>query len=108
MAKNIKVATNANFSELIKEGYVFVDFWAEWCGPCKMIGPVVEELATEWEGKITFAKLNTDEHPETAQKYGIQGIPTLILFKDGQITDRIVGARTKEMFNDFLNQNYSK
>lgn len=90
--------TSAKFEEEVLQASepVFVDFWAEWCGPCKMIGPVVEELATEFDGKVKIGKLNVDENGSTAQTYGVMSIPTLILFKDGKEIDRVVGFKPKE------------
>ena len=76
---------------------VLVDFWAEWCGPCRMIGPLVEELAVEYEGKASIGKLNVDENTAVATKYGIRSIPTLLIFKGGEIVDKIVGAVPKSM-----------
>jgi len=85
-----------NFStEINKNKIVVVDFWAPWCGPCKMISPVIEQLASEYAGKVVFAKLNVDNNQRTAQRYNVQGIPTLLLFKDGQLIDRLVGAAPK-------------
>lgn len=81
---------------------VLVDFWAEWCGPCKMIAPILEELAPKYLGKIKIGKLNVDENPNTPAKYGVRGIPTLILFKDGKALETKVGALTKSQLETFL------
>ncbi|MBI4966133.1 MAG: thioredoxin [Desulfomonile tiedjei] len=81
-----------------------VDFWAAWCGPCRTVGPVVEELAAEYEGKIKVAKLNVDENKQTPAKYGVRGIPTLMLFKDGQVVDQIVGAVPKSRIKELLDK----
>lgn len=81
---------------------VLVDFWAEWCGPCKMIAPILEELAPNYLGKIKIGKLNVDENPNTPAKYGIRGIPTLILFKDGKALETKVGALSKSQLEAFL------
>ncbi|MCC9266168.1 thioredoxin TrxA, partial [Bacillus velezensis] len=84
------------------EGAILVDFWAEWCGPCKMIAPILDEIAEEFEGKLTVTKLNIDENPATAPKYGIRGIPTLLLFKNGEVAATKVGALSKGQLKEFL------
>ncbi len=97
MAENITTLTDANFNEEVKGSVepVLVDFWAEWCGPCKMIAPILEEIANDQVGKLRVAKLNVDEAPGTARQFQVMSIPTLILFKDGEMQKRIVGARGK-------------
>lgn len=97
MAGNIIDFTDQNFESEVLESDTptMVDFWAEWCAPCKMIAPTVEELAAEYEGKIRIGKLNIDENPSTPTKFGIRGIPTLIIFKGGQPVEQIVGVKSK-------------
>lgn len=98
MAENVTTLTNETFEEVIgaAELPVVVDFWAEWCGPCKMIAPILDEIATEKAGVISVAKLNVDEAADVAMRYQVMSIPTLIIFKDGEPTKRIVGAKGKE------------
>ena len=86
-------------------GPVLVDFWAEWCGPCKMIAPLLTDVAEEYAGKLTVAKLNIDQNAATPPKYGIRGIPTLLLFKDGAIADTKVGALSKTQLKEFIDKN---
>src|SRR6266487_4683189 len=105
-APNILTLTESNFDqEVLKSPTpVLVDFWAEWCGPCKMVAPILDELATEYDGKVKIAKLNIDEYQGLATEYGIRAIPTLLIFKDGQVTDQIVGLRSKRDFKSKLDR----
>lgn len=106
MSELILNVSDASFdTEVLKaEGPVLVDYWAAWCGPCKAIAPVLDEAAKKYEGRVTIAKLNVDENPETAAKYGVRGIPTLMLFKDGQAAATKVGALSKSQLENFLDE----
>ncbi|CAD0262690.1 thioredoxin 1 [Pseudomonas veronii] len=103
----IKHVTDATFeAEVLKAaGPVLVDYWAEWCGPCKMIAPVLDDIATEYDGRLTIAKLNIDENQETPAKHGVRGIPTLMLFKDGEVAATKVGALSKSQLAAFIDVN---
>ncbi|WP_432471249.1 thioredoxin TrxA [Amphritea sp. HPY] len=104
MSENIINVSDASFEEdvLKAEGAVLVDYWAEWCGPCKMIAPVLEEIAKDYAGKLKVCKLNIDENNETPPKFGIRGIPTLMLFKDGNVEATKVGALSKSQLAAFI------
>jgi thioredoxin 1 len=93
----------SNYESTIAEGVSLVDFWAPWCGPCRMIAPVIEELAADFEGKAKVCKVNTDEEQDIAVKYGIRSIPTIMFFKDGEMVDQVVGAQSKDALAEKIN-----
>lgn len=101
----VEYATKDNFSDLIREGLVLVDFYADWCGPCKMLGPVLDNLAEELKGKVKIVKVNVDELSEIAQEYGVMSIPTLILFNNGLVQKQTVGFLPKEMLKQWIETN---
>jgi thioredoxin 1 len=107
VSDNIVYLTDDSFQQEVIDSNepVLVDYWAEWCGPCKMIAPILGEIANEYEGKIKVAKLNIDENPQTPPKYGIRGIPTLMLFKNGNVEATKVGALSKSQLAAFLDTN---
>jgi thioredoxin 1 len=109
MSEQIRNVSADSFeSEVLQsEKAVLVDFWAEWCGPCRMMLPVVESLAAEYESSASVVKLNVDENPSVAQRYGVRGIPTLILFKDGEEVERVVGASTKDSLARLIDKHAS-
>jgi thioredoxin 1 len=99
MGKYVEL-NSSNFDSTIAKGVTLVDFWAPWCGPCRMIAPIIEELAEDFDGKATIAKVNTDEEQDIAIKYGIRSIPTLLFFKDGEVVDQMIGAAGKQVIAD--------
>ena len=104
---NTHSISDSNFDEEIKHSQlpVLVDFWAEWCGPCKQIGPILEEIGKAKKDKLKIFKLNVDENPQTSQKFGVRGIPTLMLFKNGNLVDSKVGSLPKNMLESWLDSN---
>lgn len=102
MAENLIEFTDTNFKDETKEGLVLVDFWAPWCGPCRMVGPVIEALAGDYDGKVKVGKLNVDDNQQTAMSYRVMSIPTVILFKDGEPVETMVGAMPKGAYESKL------
>jgi thioredoxin 1 len=107
VSEHIISVTDDNFEEKVLKSAdpVLVDYWAEWCGPCKMIAPILDEIAGEYNGKVKIAKLNIDDNPQTPPKYGIRGIPTLMLFKNGNVEATKVGAVSKSQLTAFIDSN---
>lgn len=103
LAKTL-IVTDGNFENEVLDSDVpvLVDFWAEWCGPCKIVGPTVEELAAEFEGRVKVAKVDVDANPESAMRFGVRSIPTLILFKNGEVTESTVGAKPKGQLTELI------
>lgn len=104
MAENMEDVSDATFESVVLESDtpVLIDFWATWCAPCKAIAPTLEELAKDYDGKVKIVKMNVDDNPSTPGKYGVRGIPTLILFKGGEIVDQLVGAIPKAQIKDLV------
>lgn len=98
--------TDANFNETVLENdkLSVIDFWAPWCGPCKMVGPIIDELAKEYDGKVSIGKVNVDDNPEISQKYGVKNIPTILLIKNGEVVDKKVGAVPKHLLTKMIQE----
>jgi thioredoxin 1 len=109
-SKNVHEATDTNFKNEVlgSQGLSIVDFWAEWCGPCRMLGPTIEAIADEYAGKVKVYKMNVDENPETPTQYHIRGIPTVILFKGGQVVDQLVGNQPRDVITQAIQRQLGK
>src|ERR1044071_2152054 len=104
--KSVQQINDADFEQILNGGKpVFVDFWAPWCGPCRIVGPIIEELAPSYEGKAVIGKLNVDDNPVVAQRFGVTSIPTMMMFKNGKLVDRMVGAAPKGALQSFIDRN---
>ncbi|HKR62089.1 MAG TPA: thioredoxin [Thermoanaerobaculia bacterium] len=107
-SNSVRQLTDNEFDGVVNAGTpVFVDFWAPWCGPCRIVGPIVEELAPTYQGKAVIAKMNVDDNPVVAQRFGVTSIPTMMMFKNGKLVDRMVGAAPKAMLQSFIDKNIS-
>ncbi len=109
MSANIVTLTSSNFDDEIKQAAtpILVDFWAEWCGPCRMVTPVLEKLADEYAGKARVGKVNVDEQSSLAAKFGVQSIPTLLLFKEGKVVEQFIGATTRDVLAKLIDKHVS-
>src|SRR5215218_5650391 len=103
-SEKVKTFTDGNFEQETKQGIVLVDFWAEWCGPCRRLAPTVDALANDYDGKVTVGKLNVDENPGTSARFSIRGIPTILIFKGGEIVESIVGLADKDHLKQLIDK----
>lgn len=99
-----KILSSENFDETVSSGVAVVDFWATWCSPCKMLAPIIEELSNDYDGKVTVGKVDVDDYPNIAQKFGVFSIPTVFIFKDGEIKERLVGFRAKSQLAEIIDK----